>query len=269
MPNKVSIFDFLKSIDFVNANDTMFGFELISLSECHLAMKKFQQKYLRLSKKTRALTQCLNDLTVDLLDPMNYYVIIHNLKYKILERLNQLIVVPTHMVYETQVALATKLIVYVQSGQDCHQSITSMKDLIEKAKLNSIHVKRTRIQQFAKRYKPPESFVPWSNIADSYPEMHVANQNELNLVKWANRNRHLYPRGRWMMNNETQYLEFGDHEIKSELLKLKHNRDRGSKSHYYWKGNRCYKSSYWRGSHEYKVSDIDEYLYDSKHGLWD
>jgi hypothetical protein len=256
---KVAILDFLRSISFDNATENMFGFELISLSECQSAMLKFT-KYRRPNNSTHWFKL----LTIDVFDPMSYYVNICYFEKDIPNRLYQLIVISDHIAYETQIAIAAKLIVYIQSGQNCHQDITSMPDLLQKAKLNKIHVEKTRVQQFAKRYQVSESFTPWP-ITKQYLELHIANQNEFNLVKYTKRNDSLYHRYYWNPHKVTHYFQFGDSEVKPELLKIKYRRDKQSKSHYFCKN---YKNAYDHKMHNRsKVTEVDDYLYDVKHGF--
>jgi hypothetical protein len=253
MTNKVTILDFLQYIDFQNANENMFGFELISLDECKAAICKFKQ-YKKVNNPN-------NVLSIKIWDPMSYYVNICTVEDNTMKRLNQLIIVPDNIVYETQIAIAAKLIVYVQSGQNCHLDTCSMPFLLEKAKLNNVYVERTFMQRLAKRFQPGESFIPWPNTEDHWPELHVANQNEFNLVKWTHRNDKLYHRYYWNSQRETHYFEFGDHEIKSELLKVKYHRDKESKSVY------CWKRKHYGKKQSKKIMEVDDYLFDVKHGF--
>jgi hypothetical protein len=252
MTNKVTILGFLQSIDFQNANDNMFGFELISLDECKAAICKFKQ-YKKVNNPN-------NVLSIKIWDPMSYYVNICTVEDNTMKRLNQLIIVPEKIAYETQIAIAAKLIVYVQSGQNCHLDTCSMQFLLEKAKLNNIHVERTLMQRLAKRFQPGESFIPWSNTADHYPELHIANQNEFNLVKWEKRFDKLYHCGSWGLHKETHYFKFGYH-TRSEIFKVKYHRDKESKSVH------CWKRKHYGKKQPRKIMEVDDYLFDVKHGF--
>jgi hypothetical protein len=256
---KVAILDFLRSVSFENAVENMFGFELISVSECQSAMLKFRNY-----RKPNNSTYWFKLLTIDIFDPMSYYVNITYSEKDIPNRLYQFIIIPDYLTYETQIAIAAKLIVYVHTGQNCHQDITSVQDLLQKAKLKKIQVERTNVQKLAKRYQVLENFTPW-HITKQYPKLHVANQNEFNLVKYTNRNDSLYHRYYWNPHKETHYFQFGDSEAKPELLKMKYRRDKQSKSHYFCKN---YKNPYDHKMHiRRKMTEVEDYLYDVKHGF--